>query len=127
MEVLLHRLRGLCDNVDAGPETFDDQEVCFILRDPNQQVMLYLLLNFLDYHSNYQYQINFVLIIEKPLEMFVQNIQIQINITLFNPYRSYKCSNKQLINRFKRVLISIFGTFFSGFTLNVESAKGVGR
>lgn len=38
VEVLLHRLRGLCDNVDAGPETFDDQEVCFSLRDPNQQV-----------------------------------------------------------------------------------------
>ncbi|XP_047028274.1 mediator of RNA polymerase II transcription subunit 18 [Helicoverpa zea] len=37
VEVLLHRLRGLCDNVDAGPETFDDQEVCFSLRDPNQQ------------------------------------------------------------------------------------------
>lgn len=36
--MLLHRLRGLCDNVDAGPETFDDQEVCFSLRDPNQQV-----------------------------------------------------------------------------------------
>ncbi|XP_028030026.1 mediator of RNA polymerase II transcription subunit 18 [Bombyx mandarina] len=35
VEVLLHRLRGLCDNVDAGPETFDDQEVCFSLRDPN--------------------------------------------------------------------------------------------
>ncbi|XP_034841508.1 mediator of RNA polymerase II transcription subunit 18 [Maniola hyperantus] len=39
VEVLLHRLRGLCDNVDAGPETFDDQEVCFILRDPNQQAL----------------------------------------------------------------------------------------
>lgn len=47
VEVLLHRLRGLCDNVDAGPETFDDQEVCFSLRDPNQQVCLFLHLQYI--------------------------------------------------------------------------------
>lgn len=29
VEVLLHRLRGLCDNVDSGPETFYDHEMCF--------------------------------------------------------------------------------------------------
>lgn len=29
VEVLLHRLRGLCDNVDTGPETFHDQEMCY--------------------------------------------------------------------------------------------------
>lgn len=29
VEVLLHRLRGLCDNVDTGPETFNDYEMCF--------------------------------------------------------------------------------------------------
>nr|CAD7401120.1 unnamed protein product [Timema cristinae] len=27
VEVLLHRLRGLCDNVDSGPETFHDHEM----------------------------------------------------------------------------------------------------
>ncbi|XP_056630588.1 mediator of RNA polymerase II transcription subunit 18 [Diorhabda carinulata] len=32
VEVLLHRLRGLCDNVDSGPETFHDHELCFSLR-----------------------------------------------------------------------------------------------
>ena len=31
VEVLLHRLRGLCDNVDDGPETFYDHEMCFNL------------------------------------------------------------------------------------------------
>lgn len=31
VEVLLHRLRGLCDNVDTGPETFNDYEMCFSL------------------------------------------------------------------------------------------------
>lgn len=29
VEVLLQRLRGLCDNVDTGPETFHDHEMCF--------------------------------------------------------------------------------------------------
>lgn len=29
VEVLLHRLRGLCDNVDAALETFHDHEMCF--------------------------------------------------------------------------------------------------
>jgi len=34
VEVLLHRLRGLCDNVDSGPETFHDHEACFVLAAP---------------------------------------------------------------------------------------------
>ncbi|KAK9498292.1 hypothetical protein O3M35_002960 [Rhynocoris fuscipes] len=29
VEVLLQRLRGLCDNVDTGPEAFHDHEMCF--------------------------------------------------------------------------------------------------
>lgn len=37
VEVLLHRLRGLCDNVDTGPETFNDYEMCFSLRKPAPQ------------------------------------------------------------------------------------------
>jgi len=36
VEVLLHRLRGLCDNVDSGPETFNDHEMCFSIRRYNQ-------------------------------------------------------------------------------------------
>ena len=32
VEVLLHRLRGLCDNVDSGPEPFQDHEMCFTIR-----------------------------------------------------------------------------------------------
>ncbi|KAG5880180.1 hypothetical protein JTB14_001670 [Gonioctena quinquepunctata] len=35
VEVFLHRLRGLCDNVDSGPETFHDHELCFSLRIAN--------------------------------------------------------------------------------------------
>lgn len=32
VEVLLHRLRGLCDNVDSNPESFNDHELCYSLR-----------------------------------------------------------------------------------------------
>lgn len=32
VEALLHRLRGLCDNVDSGTETFNDHEMCFSIR-----------------------------------------------------------------------------------------------
>lgn len=31
-EVLLHRLRGLCDNADENPETFHDYEMVFQIR-----------------------------------------------------------------------------------------------
>lgn len=34
------RLKGLCDNVDTGPESFHDHEICFSLRTPNQTVSI---------------------------------------------------------------------------------------
>ncbi|XP_063245079.1 mediator of RNA polymerase II transcription subunit 18 isoform X2 [Bacillus rossius redtenbacheri] len=40
VEVLLHRLRGLCDNVDSGPETFHDHEMCFSMRSTVQPMLL---------------------------------------------------------------------------------------
>jgi mediator of RNA polymerase II transcription subunit 18 len=43
VEVLLHRLRGLCDNVDAALETFHDHEMCFSIS------MYKALLNFPTY------------------------------------------------------------------------------
>lgn len=42
VEVLLHRLRGLCDNVDSGPESFNDHELCLSLRSPPQGAPLVL-------------------------------------------------------------------------------------
>lgn len=39
---LLHRLKGLCDNVDTGPEPFHDLEVCLSLRSQNHQAPLIL-------------------------------------------------------------------------------------
>ncbi len=35
-EVLLHRLRGLCDNAETNPETFLDHEMVFALRKYNK-------------------------------------------------------------------------------------------
>ncbi|RZF34930.1 hypothetical protein LSTR_LSTR011424 [Laodelphax striatellus] len=40
VEILLHRLRGLCDNVDSGPETFHDHEMCFSIRGSSPQPLL---------------------------------------------------------------------------------------
>lgn len=40
VEHLLHRLKGLCDNVDTGPEQFHDHEICLSLRAPNQTVCI---------------------------------------------------------------------------------------
>lgn len=42
VEHLLHRLKGLCDNVETGPEPFNDHEICFSLRLPNQPTQLQL-------------------------------------------------------------------------------------
>lgn len=42
VEHLLHRLKGLCDNVDTGPEQFHDHEICLSLRAPNQTVCISL-------------------------------------------------------------------------------------
>ncbi|XP_026461705.1 mediator of RNA polymerase II transcription subunit 18-like [Ctenocephalides felis] len=55
VEALLHRLRGLCDNVDSGPETFHDHEVCFSLRGPTQMNPLVLRVRkALDQEAPYQ-------------------------------------------------------------------------
>lgn len=48
VEVLLHRLRGLCDNVDTGPEPFYDHEMCFSIR----RLILSSLLSFLSSYFN---------------------------------------------------------------------------
>jgi len=50
-EVLLHRLRGLCDNVDAGPpETFTDHEMAFQIRSgPGAAALMLRVRRALDY------------------------------------------------------------------------------
>lgn len=54
VEVLLHRLRGLCDNVDSGPETFHDHEMCFsisnVLFSIFSSIYFVAILNYSRYH-----------------------------------------------------------------------------
>ena len=45
-EVLLHRLRGLCDNADTTPETFNDYEAVYQLS-KSQREMVILQLYFI--------------------------------------------------------------------------------
>ncbi|KAK3605559.1 hypothetical protein CHS0354_005860 [Potamilus streckersoni] len=41
-DVLIHRLRGLCDNAENQPEIFHDHEIVFIMQgNPNQQPMYF--------------------------------------------------------------------------------------
>lgn len=48
VEVLLHRLGGLCDNVDVGHEQFDDHEMCFSIRKYALSVIIiHLIFSFL--------------------------------------------------------------------------------
>lgn len=48
VEHLLHRLRGLCDNVDTGPEQFHDHEMCLSMRTPGP-VSLFLEFDFYNF------------------------------------------------------------------------------
>jgi len=40
-DLLLHRLNGLCDNIDTGPEKFHDQELVYTLRKYIMQICIY--------------------------------------------------------------------------------------
>ena len=39
-EVLLHRLRGLCDNADTTPETFNDYEAVYQLSKSQREMVI---------------------------------------------------------------------------------------
>ncbi|KAL6426923.1 mediator of RNA polymerase II transcription subunit 18 [Cataglyphis hispanica] len=63
VEVLLHRLRGLCDNVDTGPEPFYDHEMCFSIRrgSPQEQPLLLRVRRALDpIHSDMPWQLRYI-------------------------------------------------------------------
>ncbi|XP_071455102.1 mediator of RNA polymerase II transcription subunit 18 [Hetaerina americana] len=59
VEVLLHRLRGLCDNVDSSPETFDDHEMCFSIRVMNSPPVLLRVRRALD-HPEMPWQLRYI-------------------------------------------------------------------
>ncbi|XP_050536048.1 mediator of RNA polymerase II transcription subunit 18 isoform X1 [Daktulosphaira vitifoliae] len=59
VEVLLHRLRGLCDNVDSGPETFHDHEMCFSIRSATPQPLTLRVRRAIDY-LDMPYQLRYI-------------------------------------------------------------------
>ncbi|XP_029155800.1 mediator of RNA polymerase II transcription subunit 18 [Nylanderia fulva] len=63
VEVLLHRLRGLCDNVDTGPEHYYDHEMCFSIRrgSPQEQPLLLRVRRALDpIHADMPWQLRYI-------------------------------------------------------------------
>ncbi|XP_014485512.1 PREDICTED: mediator of RNA polymerase II transcription subunit 18 [Dinoponera quadriceps] len=63
VEVLLHRLGGLCDNVDIGHEQFDDHEMCFSIRRgaPQEQPLLLRVRRALDQnHADMPWQLRYI-------------------------------------------------------------------
>ncbi|XP_015524429.1 mediator of RNA polymerase II transcription subunit 18 [Neodiprion pinetum] len=61
VEVLLQRLRGLCDNVDSRPETFRDHEMCFSIRrgPPPEQPLSLRVRRALD-HQDMPWQLRYI-------------------------------------------------------------------
>uniref|UniRef100_T1H324 Mediator of RNA polymerase II transcription subunit 18 n=1 Tax=Megaselia scalaris TaxID=36166 RepID=T1H324_MEGSC len=52
---LFQRLKGLCDNVESGPQLFNDHELCLSLRAPNQpQPLMLRVRRSLDVDAPYQ-------------------------------------------------------------------------
>ncbi|XP_012542944.1 mediator of RNA polymerase II transcription subunit 18 [Monomorium pharaonis] len=63
VEVLLHRLRGLCDNVDHGPEGFNDHEMSFSIRksDQNEQPLVLRVRRSLDPgYADHPWQLRYI-------------------------------------------------------------------
>lgn len=60
VDILLHRLRGLCDNVDSGPETFHDHEMCFSIRGTAAQPLFLRVRRSLDCPEDTPYQLRYI-------------------------------------------------------------------
>lgn len=60
VEVLNHRLRGLCDNVDIGRETFDEKEMVFTIRGTAPQPLQLRVRHSMDPNSKIPWQLRYV-------------------------------------------------------------------
>ena len=58
VDVLNHRLRGLCDNVDIGRETFDEKEMVFSIRGTATQPLQLRVRHSMDPKSKIPWQVN---------------------------------------------------------------------
>jgi len=59
-EVLIHRLRGLCDNVDIGREEFNEKEMVFSIRGTATQPLQLRVRHSLDPNSSIPWQLRYV-------------------------------------------------------------------
>ena len=59
MENLNHRLRGLCDNVDAGQEKFQEKEMVFSIRGTSTVPLTLRVRHSLDPNSRIPWQLRF--------------------------------------------------------------------
>ena len=60
VEVLNHRLRGLCDNVDVGRETFEEKEMVFSIRGTATQPLTLRVRHSMDPNSKIPWQLRYV-------------------------------------------------------------------
>jgi len=60
VEVLNHRLKGLCDNVDIGQETFHEKEMVFSIRNPSSQPLTLRVRHSLDPNPRVPWQLRYV-------------------------------------------------------------------
>ena len=60
VDVLNHRLRGLCDNVDIGKESFNEKEMVFSIRGTATQPLTLRVRHSLDQSSDIPWQLRYV-------------------------------------------------------------------
>lgn len=60
VDVLNHRLKGLCDNVDIGQETFHEKEMVFSIRGTASQPLTLRVRHSLDPNSRIPWQLRYV-------------------------------------------------------------------
>jgi mediator of RNA polymerase II transcription subunit 18 len=60
VDVLNHRLRGLCDNVDIGQETFHEKELVFSIRGTTSQPLTLRVRHSLEPNSSIPWQLRYI-------------------------------------------------------------------
>lgn len=60
VEVLKHRLRGLCDNVDSGQETFQEREMVFAIQGTSSQPLHLRIRRPLEHNAECPWQLRYI-------------------------------------------------------------------
>lgn len=95
------RLKGLCDNVDSEPENFQDHEICFSLRMPNQPVTISI-------QNPYKDHIVFIfrlIPIQNPLLLRVKKAHEADQSLPFQPYQLRYVGQPEIGDRTRPTLV----------------------